>query len=197
MIAYGILIPSYGSHFTKYSLSETQAGYFYAICAFSYLVSSLLVSFLPSEWNKPRLMFFGTLVMAFGFLMIGPCTIIFPDTLLIAIIGLVVIGVGGGFMFVFCVPHMIEVAIEDYQFPKDDYLHDSLSKLNNVSMCIGDIIGPTFSTVMCSFIGFSNTANIFFIILIIFGLTYGVLSDAFWFKIVPSEDREVLNIKES
>jgi MFS family permease len=179
MFSVGFIMPTSEFHLQNYSVKASEAGYFFSICTFSYLTSSLVVSFLPSKWNKPRVMLFGIFFMAFGFLLIGPCEYIFPDSLIVVVFGLAAIGLAGGFMYVFSLPHMLEVAVQDYGFSKDDRLHDALSGLTTASLCIGEIIGPTLSSILYSSIGYANSSNVVFLILALCALGYGVFSDAF------------------
>ena len=179
MVAFGFLLPTTEFHLESFSISSDQAGYFFSICTFSYLLSSLIVSFLPKNWNKPRILLFGCMFMAFGFLFIGPNEYLFPKKLEFVIIGLIAIGFAGGFMYVLTMPHMLDVAVADYSYPKDDRLHDTISGLTSASLCIGEVIGPTISSVLYSVIGYSSASDIFCIIIVVWGLFYAVFSEAF------------------
>jgi MFS family permease len=197
MFSYGFILPTTEFHLKSYSIDASKVGYFLSICSFCYLLSSLVVSFLPSKWNKPRVIFFGIFFMAFGFLLIGPCKIIFPDSLIVVVFGLVVLGLAGGFMYVFTFPHMLEVAIKEYKYPRDDRLHDALSGLTSASLCLGEILGYTFSTFLYSSLGFSDSANIVFLILGLCALGYGVFSDAFGFIKCSKKEEMDTNSEES
>ena len=191
MIAFGFLLPTTEFHLESFSISSGEAGYFFSICTFSYLLSSLIVSFLPQNWNKPRILLFGCMFMAFGFLFIGPNEYIFPKKLVFVIIGLIAIGFAGGFMYVLTMPHMLDVAVEEYSYPKDDRLHDTLSGLTSASLCIGEVIGPTVSSVLYSIIGYSSASDVFCLVIVVWSLFYAIFSDAF-----RKSKKESLIVKE-
>ena len=191
MVSYGFLLPTIQFHLESFSVSSDKAGYFFSICTFSYIISSLIVSFLPKNLNKPRVMLFGCMLLAIGYLFIGPNQYIFSNHLAYVIVGLILIGFAAGFMYVFTMPHMLDVAVADYSYTKDDRLHDTLSGLTNSSVCIGEVIGPTISTLLYSMIGYSNASDVLFLIIAIWGSFYAIFSEALTKrgpKLIPKED---------
>lgn len=179
MFGAGFLMPTTGFHLMSYGVKDYQIGYWYSICTFAYLLSSFLVSFLPKTIRMTRVMLFGILVLGFGFLLVGPSPFIFGRSLIIASIGLFVVGFGGGFMYVPSLPHMIEVSIRDYGYQEDDRLNDALSGITNMSLCIGEILGPTFASIFYSVLGYSESADLVFLLSMVIFVIFAVFSDAF------------------
>lgn len=73
---------------------------------------------------------------------------------------------------------MIEVAYEDYGYSQDHRLNDTLSGITNMSLCIGEILGPITSSLLYSLVGYSMAATIIACTVCGYSLIYLVFSDA-------------------
>lgn len=200
MFGAGYLMPTTGFHLISYGIKDYQVGYFYSISTFAYFLSSFLVSLLPKTLRMTRMMLLGILIMACGFLFIGPSPYIFSRSLVLVSLGLFVVGFGGGLMYVPSLPHMIEVSCRDYGYEEDDRLNDTLSGLTNMSLCIGEIIGPAFSSLFYALIGYSASADLVTILSLCIFVIFGVFSDAFKKlekKSVMGKELETENPRES
>lgn len=55
---------------------------------------------------------------------------------------------------------MIETAYLEYGFKKDDRLNDILSEITNISLCVGEIVGPIAGAYMPLTLGYEYASTV-------------------------------------
>ncbi|OMJ74387.1 hypothetical protein SteCoe_26716 [Stentor coeruleus] len=182
MFMVGYLLPTTQLHLLEYGVKEENSGYWFSINTFCYFLSSFFVSFIPQNVSKPKQMLLGNFIMVFSLLFIGPCPFILPEKLAFTGIGLMLFGLSGGFIYVPSMPHMLEAARNDYGYENDHRLNDAMSGITNISLCIGEIMGPIVSAILDTFLGYSMAATVVSVFTLIHALNYMILSDAVTYK---------------
>jgi hypothetical protein len=87
-------------------------------------------------------------------------------------------------------PHMLEVAKRDYGYENDHRLNDAASEITNISMCIGEILGPVVSAILDTFVGYAMSATIVAFMVLSHAIMYMILSDAVTYKTTKAEKIE-------
>jgi MFS family permease len=180
MFAVGYYIPTTELHFLSYGIKEENMGYWFITNTFAYALSSYFVSLIPESVHKARLMLFGICILAISFVLMGPSPLFFSPSLTLTVVGLFGMGVGGGFMYVPSVPHMIKVAHDDYGYSEDHRLNDTISSIATISLCAGEIFGPVTASVLYSLYGYAYAATIIAGVFAAYAGVYALKSDAVW-----------------
>lgn len=194
MFMVGYLLPTTQLHLLSFGIKEKNSGYWFSINTLCYFASSFLVSLIPDDINKPRQMLFGNLVLVLGLLCIGPCPFLLPENIIFVGIGLMLFGLAAGFVYskiyiVPSMPHMLEVAKSDYGYVNDHRLNDAASEITNISMCIGEILGPMVSAILDTFVGYAISATIVAFMVLSHAIMYMALSDAVTYK--KTKDKKI------
>ncbi|OMJ66171.1 hypothetical protein SteCoe_37083 [Stentor coeruleus] len=184
MFMIGYIVATTQLHLLKNGVEEQNSGYWFSINTISYFTSSFIVSLFPKNSNKPRQMLFGNFIMVAGLLFIGPCPFVLPQSLTYIGLGLSFIGLASGFIYVPSMPHMLEVAKNEYGYENDHRLNDAMSGITNISLCIGEILGPIIAALLDMLVGYSMAATIVAGLVLGHAIMYMLLSDAFMYKLV-------------
>ncbi|OMJ67991.1 hypothetical protein SteCoe_34695 [Stentor coeruleus] len=184
MFMIGYIVATTQLHLLKNGIEEQNSGYWFSINTMSYFSSSFIVSLFPQGANKPRQMLFGNFFMVLGLLFIGPCPFILPQELTYIGLGLSFIGLASGFVYVPSMPHMLEVAKYDYGYENDHRLNDAISGITNISLCVGEILGPIVAALLDMLVGYPMAATIVAGVVLGHAIMYMLLSDALIYKLV-------------
>jgi MFS family permease len=140
-------------------------------------------------------MMIGIFGMSIAFLFLGPCPFIFPPSIVLVAFGLAFVGLSAGFLYVPTVPHILEVLKYVYDFEVDDRVHDSMAAITNISLCLGEIVGPIMSSLLYYEIGYAWSTFVAAVILLSYGIIYAILSKPTNFGVV--ENVSLLTIKNN
>ena len=99
MFSIGYILPTTEPQIVHLGVPEKNAGFWFSINTVAYGLASLVVSYLPSSINKPRIMLFGNCLMVIAFFVIGPSPLFYHESLAMTAIGLGLIGFAGGFIY--------------------------------------------------------------------------------------------------
>jgi MFS family permease len=136
------------------------------------MVASMVLARISTTWNRPKQMIIGNFVMVLAFLMLGPCPLFFHKSLSWNLSGLLMIGLGCALIYIPSMPHMIQVAQEDYGFGSDDRLNDAIAGITNISLCLGEFFGPLAASALYEPVGFRYGTSVISILILLFGLFY-------------------------
>ena len=183
MFTIGFILPTTELQLIGYGVKEADSGFWFSINTFGYAFSCIIVSFLPKSLSKPLTMLFGMLIMTIAFIIIGPSPLFFNPHLNMTGIGLGLIGFSCGFIYgniyiVPSIPHMIEIAQSQYNYSKDDRLNDALLIIANMSLCVGEIMGPIAASLLYSAFGYGYASTIIAFTTLFLLLIYLFKSDA-------------------
>lgn len=181
MFSFGILYPILELHLETFHLSTHFVALCFSLYMGSYTIFSVIVVLLPKRVDKRLIMSSGILLFSLSYTMLGPWNLIYPHDLSIVLAGLVLIGFSMAFMYVPSLGHMIDLAFEEYDYPKDDKIIDELSGVSNIILNAGEIIGPMVSGLVYQYLGVENGFGIIGIVilsyLIIYMIGSGLLSN--------------------
>jgi MFS family permease len=172
MFCVGFFVPITQLYLIDQGVKEENAGYWYSSETASYMVASILLSRISKSWNKPKQMMVGNVVMVVAFLFLGPSPLIFKKSLTLNFIGLLLIGIACGLIYIPSMPHMIEIAQTDYGYGTDDRLNDVIAGITNISLCLGEFFGPLAASALYEPLGFGAATSIISLLILLFGLTY-------------------------
>lgn len=196
MFCFGFLTATTEFQLLHYGVKRSEVGYWYSIWTSSYLISCTIVSRICQRFPKNRLMIFGIFLMSLAFIFLGPCPLIFPDLLGLTALGLALVGLSAGFVYVPTVPHIMESLQYCYCVEIDDRVHDAMSALTNISLCLGEILGPISSSILYNYIGYEYSTSLVALLLFCYAVAYVFLSDSTQYGKVDNVSLIALN-KES
>lgn len=177
MFCFGFLTTTTEFQLLDYGVKRSEVGYWYSIWTSGYLISCTLVAKINDKFSKSRIMIVGIFGMTIAFIFLGPCPIIFPEMLGLTALGLALVGLSAGFLYVPTVPHIMESLQYCYCVEIDDRVHDAMSALTNISLCLGEILGPISSSILYDQIGYGYSTSLIACLLFCYGVAYVFLSD--------------------
>ena len=172
MFSVGFFVPITQLYLIDEGIKEENAGYWYSSETASYMIASILLSRISKGLNKPKQMMAGNFVMVIAFLFLGPSPLLFKKSLTLNFIGLLLIGIACGLIYIPSMPHMIDVAQTDYGYGADDRLNDVIAGITNISLCLGEFFGPLAASALYEPLGFRAATSVISLVLFLFGLTY-------------------------
>ena len=193
MFCFGFVGTTTEFQLLDYGVERSQVGFWYSIWTSGYLISCAFVSKILERFPKTRSMLIGIFAMSVAFLFLGPCPFIFPKSLVLVGFGLAFVGLSAGFLYVPTVPHILENLKYVYGFEIDDRVHDAMAAITNISLCLGEILGPILSSVLYYEIGYAYSTVFVFATLFTYGIIYAIVSNPKNYGIV--ENVSLLTIK--
>ncbi|KAL1491150.1 hypothetical protein ABEB36_011790 [Hypothenemus hampei] len=170
-------------HLRIFQLAPVLLGLMFVINGGVYAVTTPLWGWLSDNLAAPKLVtLIGTILVAFGFCLIGPVPFIpLPTILWMSIAGLVLHGLGMGAQLVASFGDALKTAVA-YGFPNDLETYALVSGLWTSTFALGAFIGPSIAGILYDTIGFRN-ASLF---IVISHLVVGVATLIFlWFGRQP------------
>ena len=178
--ALGVNMPTFQFHLSSYGIREEYIGYWYMITTSAYLMSSIVIA-KNCNWDKEKIIYAGIVFYAVAYMLLGPCTHIFPSHILFVAVGHHIVGwacsmLYGIFYLVPLIPYLVDIASLEYGIVADDSLNDAINVIVHVSICLGEVTGPVFGSLVPSFFvddaKYKITYCLVSIIFIIFGILY-------------------------
>jgi MFS family permease len=194
MFCFGFMGTTCEFQLVDYGVPRSQVGFWYSIWTAGYLISCALVSKVVDKFSKTRTMLIGTFWMSLAYLLLGPCPLIFPRSIVLVAVGLAFVGLSAGFLYVPTIPHILEVLKYVYGFDVDDRVHDSMAAITNISLCLGEITGPIMSSLLYYEIGYAYTTFVASLMFFSYGVFYALVSSPKNYGIV--ENVTLLTIKD-
>ena len=74
---------------------------------------------------------------------------------------------------------MIELALTEYNYSRDHRLNDTLSGITNISLCVGEFVGPSVASFLCWAFGYGYASTIIGCIALLLAINYYRSSDAY------------------
>lgn len=119
----------------------------------------------------------GTMLFGAALFLIGPCTACgIEHDLNLVFVGIVLFGIGNGFMYIPLMAHMIDLAVEEYGFANDDVLSDTLSASFNFFAALGNLIGPIAGGILVDEWSFENMTTLQGSVFIIYSLIFAAVT---------------------
>ena len=108
-------------------------------------------------------MILGLLGLCCSFVMMGPWTVVLPESVYIVgaslpLFGLMLSTLYSKSYVVPVQPHMILVAKDTYGYPEDDRLNDMISSLTQMTLAAGEIVGPVLGALLMQAYSFERLA---------------------------------------
>ncbi|OMJ93623.1 hypothetical protein SteCoe_3317 [Stentor coeruleus] len=172
MFTVGYMLPNIEFHLLSFGVPEENIGLWFNIYTFGYIFGSTIVPFLPKSIDKTNVMIFGLFTITLAYLLLGPCPWIFPKNFGIVCVGLALTGLSLGLIYVPSLPHMIEMGYMEYGFKKDDRLNDTLSEITNISLCVGEIVGPIAGAYMPLILGYEYASTVLAVVYFAYACVY-------------------------
>lgn len=178
--ALGVNMPTFQFHLTSYGIREEYIGYWYVITTSAYLMSSVILA-RNCMWDKEKIIYTGIGLYAVAYMLLGPCIHIFPSHILFVAVGHHIVGWACSMLYgknylVPLIPYLVEIASLEYGIVADDSLNDAINVIVHVSICLGEVTGPVFGSLVPGFFEsdakYRITYCIVSIIFIVFGILY-------------------------
>jgi MFS family permease len=150
--------PTTELYLIRHGIKEENTGFWYSIEYIAYAFSSFSVSLIPRYIQKSRIMAFGNFLQFLGFFLLGTAAVILKSSLSLIALGLFCIGFAGGFIYVPSVPNILDIAKDDYEYQNDERLNNAISGITTMSISIGEVLGPIFSSTLYQAIGYNYAA---------------------------------------
>ena len=94
LFTFGFLASILEVHLRTYGISPLFVALCFVLQSTVYLILSLTGGYLFGRFDPRLIMIIGSFFLVLGFLMLGPWSLIFPDSLVVIILGLPVISIG-------------------------------------------------------------------------------------------------------
>ena len=91
MLATGLNMVILEMHLLSYGTTEEYIGFWFSLFTLGYTFSSIMLSFTYPA-SKPAIMAFGCFLMAFSYMLIGPCPLFLSENFVVCLIGLHLLG---------------------------------------------------------------------------------------------------------
>lgn len=146
LFAIGINLPTLEFHMLSYGIKEKNIGYWFSLYTVGYIASSIILS-RKYTFNKFYIILSGSILMGIGYILLGPSPLLFDRSFSLFCIGLLISGMSSSMVYgnlytVPSIPYIISIAHNDYGYEEDHRLYDAISGLINISMSLGEILGP-------------------------------------------------------
>jgi MFS family permease len=146
LFAIGINLPTLEFHMLSYDIKEKNIGFWFSLYTVGYIASSLILS-RKYTFNKFYIILSGSVLMGIGYTLLGPSPLLFDRNFKLFCIGLIISGVSSSMIYgisyiVPSIPYIISIAHNDYMYEEDHRLYDAITGLINVSMSLGEVLGP-------------------------------------------------------
>lgn len=189
MFSFGVLATLLEIHLLDFDVSHLFIALCFVLEGTVYLIIALTTGSLLKNLDERTIMVFGALTFTIAYLMLGPCSYIFPKNVYIVIASLPLFGVGqiltySIFYLVFSIPYMLRSANLDYGYNDDDILTDIISSFAVIGAGVGELLGPLFSGFLSEGIGIEHCCTIAALMTFAFGIVFaigtGIIPE--WFK---------------
>jgi hypothetical protein len=144
----------------------------------------------------------GTITLSIAYLFFIPWSLVFPDNIAVVISAVQLFAIGqalvySNFYIVFALSYMKKSAVEDYKYPLDDILTDTISSFAVLSLSIGKILGSIFSCGLYDYLGIEIICEIAAGIYLLYSFIFALRTDVFLCSNEKeySETTSIVNVK--
>ena len=172
MVSESFFYPSLTNHLTRhFGLSVKISSFFFAILALAYIITLQFLDKTTEKFGLYGACFFGLDMAALGVLMVYPYHP-FPQKIFLVAIGLALIGGGGAPIFV---PGLVSLTKSIKKIAPDlDELsaNDVASAIYNLTIAIGNFIGPIIGGYLSTRFGFNHSCLIISSFIFFYSIIY-------------------------
>ena len=99
LFSFGLLSTILEIHLASFHLDHIFIALTFVLQSFTYLTSCLIFGKYFSNYDHRTCMIIGLILMGLSYLMLGPCSIIFPRELLVVIFSIIALSIGQALMY--------------------------------------------------------------------------------------------------
>ena len=172
MIALTFFFPCLTNHLTKnYNMDVSSSSLFFSVPVLAYFIVVQFLNFISNKIGLYCAMTMGFIFTNIGCIFVYPLPPI-PRSIISIIIGLMLIGGGGPTLYVPGLIVLTNTVKKIYRDIDENTANDVSSSINNLSISIGDFIGPVLGGFLSSNFGFKYSCIIVSLILFIYFLIF-------------------------